>query len=170
MDALCIVGLSILAACIYGIAHDQVTARICVEYFTVGHPRLIDTDSPTLLGLFWGVFATWWVGLLLGVPLSIAARAGNRPKRTARSLVRPIAMLAVAMGVIAFAAGVYAARLAERGSITLWKPLASDVPAEKHVVFLADLWAHNMSYFPGFVGGLVLIIRTWHSRGNNKGG
>jgi hypothetical protein len=170
MESLRITAMSIFAACAYGIVHDQITARICVEYFTVGHPRLIDTDSPTLLGLFWGVWATWWVGLLLGVPLAIAARTGSRPKRDARSLVRPIVMLAAIMAVLALAAGIYGASLAERGSITLWKPLASNVPAEKHVAFLADLWAHNMSYLAGFVGGLVLIIRTWRSRRRDEGG
>lgn len=46
------VALSVLAAVVYGILHDQITARICVEYFTIGHARLIDSDSPTVLGLF----------------------------------------------------------------------------------------------------------------------
>jgi len=26
-----------------------------VEYFTIGHPRLIALDSPTVLGFFWGI-------------------------------------------------------------------------------------------------------------------
>src|SRR3954465_1193790 len=88
-----IVLLSILAAVVYGIVHDQVTARICVEYFTVGHPPVFNTESPTLLGLGWGVIATWWVGLILGVPLAIAARAGRRPKRSAAGLVPRILVL-----------------------------------------------------------------------------
>lgn len=69
----------ILATCIasavgYGIIHDQITARICVEYFTIGHPPIIGTDDPTLLGIDWGILATWWVGLILGIGLTIAAR------------------------------------------------------------------------------------------------
>ena len=44
--------LSIVAAVAYGIVHDQITARLCVEYFTVAHPPLIHTSSPTVLGLF----------------------------------------------------------------------------------------------------------------------
>lgn len=60
-----IVLLSILAAIGYGIIHDQVTARICVEYFTIGHPPIFHTDSPALLGVRWGILATWWVGLIL---------------------------------------------------------------------------------------------------------
>ena len=49
-----IVLLCIAAAVVYGILHDQVTARVCVEYFTIGHPPVFNTDSPTLLALGWG--------------------------------------------------------------------------------------------------------------------
>ena len=52
-----IVLLSIASAIGYGILHDQVTARVCVEYFTIGHPPVFSTDSPTLLALGWGTIA-----------------------------------------------------------------------------------------------------------------
>ena len=70
---------------------------LCVEYFTLGHPPVFPTMSPTLLGIGWGIIATWWVGLLLGIPLALAARAGGRPKREVRSLVRPVLTLLAAM-------------------------------------------------------------------------
>lgn len=57
-----IVLFSIAAAIFYGIAHDQITARVCVEYFTIGHLPVFKTTSPTLLALGWGVLATWWLG------------------------------------------------------------------------------------------------------------
>ena len=53
MHALTIVVLCIGMAITYGILHDQVTARVCVEYFTIGHEPIFGTDSPTLLGLGW---------------------------------------------------------------------------------------------------------------------
>src|SRR5262249_24259868 len=90
MQSLAIVLTCVLAAVAYGIAHDQVTARVCVEYFTVGHPPVFATDDPTWLGIGWGVIATWWVGLLLGVPLAVVARVRSRPKRLGGSLVRPL--------------------------------------------------------------------------------
>lgn len=55
MQVVAIIMVSVVAAITYGVIHDQITARICVEYFTIGHPRLIESDSPTVLGLFWGV-------------------------------------------------------------------------------------------------------------------
>src|ERR1700693_1678516 len=105
MQAVRIIFLCILAAVMYGIVHAPVTARICVEYFTVGHPPVFSTDDPTLLGIGWGIIATWWVGLFLGIPLAVVARAGPRPKRSAASLVKPIACLLAVMAVCAALAG-----------------------------------------------------------------
>jgi hypothetical protein len=105
MQSIAIVLMCVLAAVAYGVAHDQVTARVCVEYFTVGHPPVFETVNPTLLGLGWGVIATWWVGLLLGIPLAAVARAGSRPKRTVGSLVRPVAWLLVVTAVCALITG-----------------------------------------------------------------
>jgi hypothetical protein len=61
MQWLAIVALTILACMTYGIIHDQVTAPICVESFTIGNPQIVPIDDPTVLDLLWGVIATWWV-------------------------------------------------------------------------------------------------------------
>ena len=164
MEALKIVGLCVLAAVIYGVVHDQVTVRICLEYFTIGHPPTFDTESPTLLALGWGVLATFWMGLLLGVPMAVAARAGSRPKRDARALVRPIAVLLGVMAVAAAASGLLGFVLARQGGVVLVDPMASRVPADRHVAFLTALWAHSASYLVGALGGLVLIAKVWRSR------
>jgi hypothetical protein len=159
-----IVLMCILAAVVYGIAHDQVTARVCVEYFTVGHPLILPTEDPTLLGLIWGVVATWWVGLLLGVPLAVVARAGSRPKRSVGSLVRPVALLLLVMAACALAAGVTGWTLARTGAIYLVDPIASVLPGERHAPFLADAWAHSASYLAGMAGGVVVLVLVWRSR------
>src|SRR5947199_10373702 len=93
-----IILLCIAGAVVYGIIHDQITARICVEYFTIGHPAIFGTDDPTLLGLGWGVIATWWVGLILGVPLALCSRVGAWPQFTAGRLGRPLAVLLMIVG------------------------------------------------------------------------
>jgi hypothetical protein len=164
MESLKIILLSIAAAIAYGIVHDQVTARICVEYFTTGHPPIFGTDDPTLLGIGWGILATWWVGLLLGIPLAVVARAGKLPKRSARSLARPIGLLVLASSCGAILAGLLGWFLASRGIVKLVEPLASAVPAEKHIAFLIDGFAHTASYAFGFLGGLVVMATVWRSR------
>jgi hypothetical protein len=164
MQSLGIIFLAVVAAIAYGIVHDQITARICVEYFTVGHPRLINSDSPTVLALFWGVVATWWVGLPLGLGLAIAARAGRRRKLAAGELFIPVVKLLGCMLAVATAFGAIGFATSRAGIFRLVEPLASRVPADKHTAFLVDGWAHSGSYLAGIVGGVVLCIFTWRRR------
>jgi len=88
MQFLKIVGLGVLAAIGYGIVHDQVTVRVCLEYFTIFHPRLISSTSPTLLALAWGVAATWWVGLPLGLGLARQCSSSSSMGGFGRGFVR----------------------------------------------------------------------------------
>lgn len=168
MQFLRIIALSVAAAIVYGVVHDQITVRVCLEYFTVGHPQIFHTTSPTLLALGWGIVATWWMGLILGLGLAIAARAGSRPKLDATSLLRPIAILLACMGAVALLAGLLAAWLATQGKLALWAPLAFEVPPAAHRGFLADLAAHSASYLVAGVGGLILIFRVWQRRSRSS--
>jgi hypothetical protein len=164
MPFVSIVALAVGAACTYGVLHDLVTAHLCVEYFTIGHPRVFATESPVLLALGWGVLATWWMGLLLGLPLALAARVGSWPRVSARELVRPVLVVLVAMGLVALAAGLVGWAAASSGGVRLLEPTASRLPPERHVPFLADLWAHVASYAAGALGGLALVAWTLAQR------
>lgn len=164
MQVLLIFALSVAAAVLYGLVHDQVTVRVCLEYFTIGHPPVFPTEDPTLLALGWGVIATWWAGLILAVPLALGARAGRRPKRSARSLLRPVAVLLAVMALGALAAGTTGYLLARSDVVWLAGLLAGAVPDERHDAFLAAAWAHTASYGIGFLGGLVVSLLVWRSR------
>ena len=140
MESVKIVVLCVLAACTYGIVHDQVTARVCVEYFTVAHPPILNaTEDPTLLALGWGVIATWWVGL----PMEPAARdrRADRRQDQARqaSLVGPGVLLLAAMGSIALIAGILGYVVAEHGNVWLPANLAFAISPHRASVFQADL-------------------------------
>jgi hypothetical protein len=166
MQALAIVALGILAAVCYGIVHDQITARVCVEYFTIGHPQVLAvlTDSPSVLGFVWGMIATWWVGLGMGIPLALAARVGARPKKSARDLVLPLFVLRAVAGTLALCAGIVGYFAAANDWVALYGPMGRRVPQHSHARFIADLFAHRMSYAAGGIGGIVLIVRAWRSR------
>jgi membrane associated rhomboid family serine protease len=164
MQFLLTIFLCIASAICYGIIHDQITARICVEYFTIGHPPVFHTESPTLLAFGWGVIATWWVGLFLGIPLACVARLGSHRKIDAKELVKPIWILLGVMACGALAAGILGFVLASNGSVNLLEPLATQIPKAKHIVFLTDLWSHSASYLFGFIGGIVVMVLTWRKR------
>ena len=58
-----ILGLIVLMAALYGIAHDQITARIYPAYFNVDHPDLgypaiFHSSNPIILAFAWGIVAT----------------------------------------------------------------------------------------------------------------
>ena len=161
MESLKIIGLSLLTGSIYGIIHDQVTARVCLEYFTVYHPDVFHTQSPTLLALGWGVLATWWVSLFLGLLLAIAAQAGSRPRLSARGLIPKLAKLLAIMAVCALAAGITGYFLQGFGM----EYYATGIPKQIRHGFYADFWAHSMSYLSGFIGGIALSILVWRRRG-----
>ena len=167
MRAVEIILLCTLAAIAYGIVHDEITAHRCVEYFTVGHPPVFgDTTDPTLLGLGWGVIATWWVGAGLGVLVAISARTGARPRWTARRLVRPLGALLIGVGCAALIAGVCGHVAATRG----WVRLDADLEywirrPETRIAFLTNLWTHLASYLGGAVGGICLCGWIWRRRG-----
>ena len=162
MQAVAIIANCIVAAVFYGVLHNQFTARICVEYFTVAHPPIFATDSPTLLGIGWGIVATWWVGLLLGVSLAVAARAGSRTPRSAGSLLRPVALLMAAMACLAGLAAIAGWAVAEAGMVDVTRIFR--IPTDKNSAFVAAAFAHNMSYAAGFVGGIIVDIAVWRSR------
>jgi hypothetical protein len=160
MESLKIIAGCVLAAILYGIVHDQFTARICLEYFAIFHPPIFSTQSPTLLAIGWGIIATWWVGVPLGVLLAISARAGSHPTLRFSQLVRPISVLLLIMGCCAFVSGIigYAS-----GEIPEF--IKNELPASLYRRFATDLWAHNASYLSGSVGGLVLCVITYWKRG-----
>lgn len=163
--AMKIVLLGVGASVAYGILQDQVTAHVCVEYFTIGHVDFLNLGNPTWIAFEWGFVATWWAGLLLGLPVALLARAGTRrPRLSARDLLRPTLLVLCGVGVVALVAGVTGYFVAKAGGVYLTEPLASAVPRARQVAFLADLWAHDAAYLAGALGAVVLCVWTWRRR------
>ena len=164
MEALKIILSAILIAIFYGICHDLVTANISVEYFTVGHPKIIESESPLKLALLWGVVATWWVGLLLGIAIALTARVGNDNKLKHTEVIKPMFKLIGIMAVCAIVAGGLGYILAKLEVFTLVDRLAIQIDSKKHHLFLTAGWTHGASYLTGFVGGLILCLKLWKKR------
>jgi len=159
VEAIKIVGTCVLASIVYGIIHDQVTAWICIQYFTEFHPPLFTTTSPTLLALGWGVIATWWAGAIVGLLLLIAARFGSNPQLAAKEIFPLLARLMGAMACCAVIAGLIGYFFAP-----VPRELVDTLRPSLQRRFLADWWAHSASYASGFVGGLLLCAIVWKRR------
>lgn len=178
---------SISAAVLYGISQDQITARICLEYFSKSfHKKMIDkfdgplelwikgilenTNSPTIYGLIWGTIATWWFGALLGIPLAISCRFGSWPKLNLKDMVKPIAYVLGMIAVSSFCAGTYGLTKCKNDSSYVKKfgPLLSDVSAEHKIGFIVNAYAHHMAYASGALGGLGCIGYALYIRYQKK--
>ena len=155
--------LCIVAAILYGIIHDQFTARICLEYFTIYHPPVFPTADPTLLALGWGVIATWWMGAIIGLPLALLARVGTWPKLTAGDLRKPLMVLLISMAVCALVAGMI-------GYLHALHQHRTDFDCR----LLADHAAHSSSYAVGELGGMLLcgvvLLNRWKRKKNAQMG
>jgi hypothetical protein len=130
----------------------------------MGRPPIFNTTSPTLLGLGWGVLATWWFGLLLGLLLAAAARVGKRPKLTVKQLIPAVVRLLGFMACIAVVAGLVGYALAERGSVRLPDWLAAALPPSRQFNFIAGWWSHSGSYLAAFIGGIIIVVWNWLHR------
>lgn len=158
---------SILAAVLYGLIHDQITIRICPEYFTVWHPHLIDTNSLTVLALFWGVIATWWMGAFLGFVLGGTAVVGRRPippfKSVLQCLARIMAITAFGAVVIGFVAALGHFTMP---SFVMGSAVSQMSPDVQHR-FTIDLFIHNASYNVAPVATAVYAVLIYKGRMRN---
>lgn len=151
--------LCIGLAVVFGVLHDQVTARICIEYFTVTHPPLIDSDSPTLVGLAWGVVATWWFGLLLGVPLALACRLGREPRLGVGWVLPRIGVMLAIVALCSTAAGLYGHSLgADAINNFLDAGTVLRIDPSRHAGWVANAFAHSATYTGAGIGGVILMV------------
>ncbi len=168
MEFIKIILVSILLSISYGILHDLVTANLCIEYFTKGHPKVIESESPFLLALVWGVLATWWAGLIIGIGLALLAQIGTRPKIGSKQIIRSLIKLLLVMGLLALVAGIIGYILANTETIYLMPRFADKIIPDRHPYFLAAGWAHAASYMSGFIGAIILSLLTIRKRGRIK--
>jgi hypothetical protein len=157
--------VSMAAAMAYGIIHDQITAHLCVEYFTVAHPPLFHTQSPTVLAFCWGVLATVGIGAVLGVILAEVSQSEGLPSYPILRLCRLILILLGTMALAAFLAGVLGFELSRYSLLSLPSAFSQFISPSRRDRFMAVWFAHGASYLTGLTGGTFLTLHIWNQRG-----
>jgi hypothetical protein len=163
-----IILLSTVAAIAYGIVHDQITVRLCIEYFTIAHPPLFPTSSPTVLGICWGIAATFGVGALLGIILALVSQSEGLPPLPISQVFKSILGLLSVTAISASLAGVLGFELSQRSIICLPATFSEIVPFNQHHRFMAVWFVHGASYLVGVTGGSFVILRIWWERGKPR--
>ncbi|MFO0912369.1 MAG: hypothetical protein U0795_05405 [Pirellulales bacterium] len=144
-------------ACLLGIAVDLVTAHVAVEYFTVHHPHIVDSESPWVMALVWGIGASWWFGAVAGLIVATINHRRQEPIEPGRilkwSAISCVILWMVMMGILV---GVLA--------------LANTIPVEiRRPTFdfdrriMAVAMAHQFEYLLGAIALAIVAIITWRS-------
>ncbi|CAN5351252.1 hypothetical protein BH09SUM1_BH09SUM1_19540 [soil metagenome] len=150
------------AAILYGIVHDMVTAHVCVEYFTLAHEKYIDSTSPVVVGLLFGVISTWWAGAALGILVGYAAARGEKPPLPVREVVRMLTWMLCILFSLAMLAGAVGYHVG--GNVSDDDLIKFGIADERIARFWFDVWAHLASYGGGLAGGVILALVAYRKR------
>ena len=149
--------MGILAAVVYGLIHDQITIRLSREYFTVEHPLIFGELDDTRLALCWGVAATWWMGMIGGTIIGLAAVLGSAPALCPRRALRAMILAILVTGCCAGVVGTLS-WMDYQGKKRQFTSHDEDIDARAVVA----LNIHSTSYLVGGLG--FLAVAAWSSR------
>lgn len=161
LAALLLIPLACLAAALFGALHDQVSYTVAPDYYHLFKFIQFDihADWPPRLGAAWvGVLASWWMGLIIGVPVF---GIGAFVVPTAAGLFRAgLWSIGLVLGLtaIASATGLLVEVISPTPDGIWWTPDGADVTAFRRAGAM-----HNAAYAGGALGllaALVLVIVT----------
>lgn len=153
-----IVGGTIGLACVLGICIDLVTANVAVEYFSVHHPPVVDSENPWVLAVVWGIGASWWFGAIAGVVLAWINTRRQTPLDS-RRILRWVAIACIVLWLVTMAilTGVFA--IAGAVAVENRRPTFDH---DRRLVAVAV--AHQWEYLWGAVALLAVAVKTWRAQ------
>ena len=157
-------GMGLIAGVCFGVLQDQVSARLCPEYFTLFHPPIPGLNDPTLMGISWGFLGAWWAGLFLGYAAGLVATFGTLPKLTPRDVVRHLLFLMLYVGATVSAIGGIVWWHAELLGVSIDPGLGRLLPPEHHRALLVVSCYHFAAYASSLCGSVVLCAWIWRER------
>ena len=148
--------IGLLTTVTYGVINNQVTARICIEFFDL-FPLRITNDSPTAIATVYGIWSTWWLGVPFGGLIATVGRVGRLPKIAPAIIVRPVGLVLSGVATTAAIFGVAGYFLY---SSAPWDALPQNIraaiPPDKVWAFYVVNFAHLGAYLSGVAGALGL--------------
>lgn len=150
-----------LLSCVAGIAMDMVTAHVAVEYFTIHHPKVVESTSPIVMALVWGIGASWWFGAICGGVLAVVNQRRSFPLSVAAVRSRMIAACAVLWAVLmSILASVYV--------LLGLAPLKRTPTFDHDRRLMAVAVTHMTEYVLGAVALVVVASLVWRAKASGE--
>jgi hypothetical protein len=153
--------LSVLAAGLFGIVHDQISYTVSHEYFTKFkfiQFRLLDADVPERVRAGWvGFLASWWMGIPLGLFAGAAGFVQRTPSQMRRALLWSLPLLIAFTLSVAIAGLVYGVFQTQSIDFANYRGWYLPVGLEQPRRFLCAGYMHNSAY----LGGVLAIPVAW---------
>ena len=152
--------IGILAASVYGALHNQISYTVSPEYFTrfkfeqfgiINFPQRLGASAV-------GVFASWWMGLIIGLILASVALIQKDARTMFKSILQSYAIVAgvaLASGLIGLAYGVMHLSKLPPSEFSNWYIPDS---LQNRAAFILAGSMHNFSYLGGVVG---MYLGVW---------
>jgi len=153
-----IVAGATLMACGLGVCLDLVTANVAVEYFSVHHPRIVDTQNPWILGIVWGFAASWWFGAIAGTVVATINELRAQPLAPKR-ILKWVAVSCVVLWLVMIALLTSVYLVASSIPLTERRP---SFDYDRRIMAVAV--AHMYEYLLGAIAMLAIVIKTWWVR------
>lgn len=153
---------------VYGAAHDQISYTVSPEYFHrfKFHQFAIDPMFHNRLGAgIVGFLASWWMGLLIGVPVLGVGLCLPELRLMIVTCLKAFVIVAVVALAVALGGLLFAFRTIDAENLPVFMmrfPLVQDTANFARVGVM-----HNFSYLGGFIGMVVACIyiglkRYWY--------
>ncbi len=149
---------SCLLGGLYGALHNQISFAVSLEYFT--EVKFLQFEVPSILynslgASYVGFLASWWMGLIIGVPLYLLALFIPGLEKAIRSYLIAACLVVgvtLATGLMALAVG-----------YVIYSPdhmpsLVEQAGFGNPVGFARAMNMHNFSYMGGILGLICAVI------------
>lgn len=160
--------IGILLGSIYGIIHDQISYSISNEYYIkfkfiqFGIINLPDRFSVSIVG----IFATWWMGLIIGFILGITGLIHKDYKKMLKCSLQSFIITILIAFIVGIIGLFYGFIYLSNQPLEYFQNWFIPNNLENFKNFIAVGSMHNFSYLGGLIGMIIGII--WQFIKKNK--
>jgi len=152
--------IAVLLAGTYGVVHDQISYSLAPEYFTRFKFLQFNLPwahhAPRLGAAYIGVLGTWWMGLIISLPLLFLTRNASVQQQYRRVLISYSLVLCVNLIVTASALALAYQHIDEDNLTRYRRWLRSGVTDP--IQFIRVGFMHNASYLGGAAGLCTALL------------